>query len=56
MIGEGIKRSGTLVVIANNKSSALLWRFWKNSFNRLRSLISMSIEINSLKKLFGLEK
>ena len=27
MIGDGIKRSGTLEIIANNKSSALLWKF-----------------------------
>lgn len=51
MIGDGIKRSGTLVIIANNKSSVLLWKFSKNSFSRLRSFSSMSIMINSLKSL-----
>lgn len=48
IIGDGMNRSGTLEIIANNKSSALLWRFLKNSFSRLRSLSSMSILINSL--------
>lgn len=48
MIGDGINRSGTLVIIANNKFSALLWRFLKNSISWLRSLSSMSIIINSL--------
>lgn len=53
MIGDGIKRSGTLVIMVNNMSSALLWRFLKNSFSRLRSFSSMSIIINSLHEKFS---
>lgn len=51
MMLDGIKRSGTLEIIANNKSSLLLWRFLKNSFSRLRSFSSISILNNSLKSL-----
>lgn len=47
MIGDGIKCSGTLEIIANNTSSALLWKFLKNSFSLLRFLSSMAIMINS---------
>lgn len=52
MIGDGINRSGTLEIIANNKSSALLCSLWKNSFSRLRSFSSKSIMINSLKNCY----
>ena len=45
--GDGMSFSGSFWMTVNNKSSALLWKFWKNSFNRLRSLSSISIVINS---------
>ena len=44
---DGMSFSGSFWMMVNNKSSALLWKFWKNSFNRLRSLSSISIVINS---------
>ena len=56
MSGDGMSFSGSLEMIVNNKSSALLWKFWKNSFIWLRSLSSMSIVINSLNFLYSLEK
>lgn len=41
-------RSGTLEIIANSMSSALLWRFWENSFNLFGSWISMFIIITPI--------
>lgn len=52
MSGEGMKRSGSLEMMVNSKSSALLWNFWKKSLIRLWSLSSMSIVINSLHKQY----
>lgn len=49
---DGMSFSGNFWMMENNKSSSLPLRFWKNSFDLLRSLISMSIMINSLKYLF----
>ncbi len=40
--------SGILEIISNNKSSALLLKLWKNSFNQLQSLSSMSIVITPI--------
>ena len=37
--------SGNLEMMENSKSSALLWKFWKNSLVLLRSLISISMII-----------
>ena len=45
--GDGMSFSGSFWMMVNNKFSSLLWKFWKNSFNRLRSLSSISIVINS---------
>ena len=47
MSGEGMNLSGSLEMIENSMSSALLWRFEKNSLDLLWSLISMFIVINS---------
>ena len=46
--GDGMNFSGILWMMENNKSSSLLWIFWKNSFNRLWSLSSIFILISSL--------
>ena len=52
MSGEGMNLSGNLEMIENSMSSALLWRFEKNSLDLLWSLISISIWINSLQKQY----
>lgn len=52
---DGINRSGSFIIILNNKSSNLECSLWRNSFTMLRFLISMSIIITSEKifVLFG---
>ena len=52
MSGEGMNLSGSLEMIENSMSSALLWKFEKNSLDLLWSLISISIVINSLQKQY----
>lgn len=43
--GDGMSFSGSLEIMVKNKSSVLLWKFWKKSFNRFGFLSSISIVI-----------
>ena len=52
MNGDGMGFSGSLEMMENNISSNSLWSLWKNSFNRLWSLSSIFIWINSLKNFY----
>ena len=52
MSGDGMNRSGSLVMIENIRSSDLSLIISKNSFALFLGLISISIIINSFGKIF----